>query len=354
MSVLEERYRSLLRLLPASYREVWEEDMVATFLQAIATDDADEADFLADFGRPSLAEVVSVASLAARLRLGGVDAPPRTYAWGEAVRLVGLVGLLVNGVIGGAEIAMLLWAADRVPSLSGPPSALAAGPSPTLGDVVLTLGGVLWIGAYVALVLGHRRPANALAFLALIPFVVVVVWSTAAFAIGREPTTTPHLLSAWCVVLINTAAVAALAAFHRDAPAVARRPWLVAGVVGMAMVPLMATLTVAQSATLATLLDPPGLTCLAVVGAIVVSAGRGSTPSWSIALSLLAGGALVLRLVSLLDYGWHGVFGWGSAAITLALIQAVAVAGAGLWVGAVSSRALRGMTHPVEAGAAST
>ncbi len=31
MSVLEDRYRSLLRLLPASYRAVGEEDMVTTW-----------------------------------------------------------------------------------------------------------------------------------------------------------------------------------------------------------------------------------------------------------------------------------------------------------------------------------
>jgi len=30
-----------LRLLPASYREVWEEDMVSTFLASVHTDDRD-------------------------------------------------------------------------------------------------------------------------------------------------------------------------------------------------------------------------------------------------------------------------------------------------------------------------
>lgn len=31
---LEHRYRRLLRLLPAGYRQAWEEDMVTTFLHS--------------------------------------------------------------------------------------------------------------------------------------------------------------------------------------------------------------------------------------------------------------------------------------------------------------------------------
>ena len=53
MTVLEQRYRSLLRLLPGSYRKVWEEDMVASFLEAMARDDPDEADYLADCDGPA-------------------------------------------------------------------------------------------------------------------------------------------------------------------------------------------------------------------------------------------------------------------------------------------------------------
>ena len=38
-SVLETRYRALLRILPADYRAAWEEEMVATFLQGMVTDE---------------------------------------------------------------------------------------------------------------------------------------------------------------------------------------------------------------------------------------------------------------------------------------------------------------------------
>jgi hypothetical protein len=39
MTRLEERHRRVLRSLPAPYRKIWEEDMVATFLARVATDD---------------------------------------------------------------------------------------------------------------------------------------------------------------------------------------------------------------------------------------------------------------------------------------------------------------------------
>jgi hypothetical protein len=76
---LEQRYRLVLRtLLPASYRKLWEEDMVATFLESMDSDDAEAAEFLADYGRPGWSEVASVAALAVRLRLGAAEAPLRS------------------------------------------------------------------------------------------------------------------------------------------------------------------------------------------------------------------------------------------------------------------------------------
>ena len=67
MSTLETRYRSVLRLLPLPYRQVWEEEMVATFVESMMPDDPNDADFVAEFGRPAWSEVASVAALAVRL-----------------------------------------------------------------------------------------------------------------------------------------------------------------------------------------------------------------------------------------------------------------------------------------------
>ena len=82
MSVLEDRYRAVLRVLPASYRAVWGEEMVSTFLDSTRTGDPEDDEFLADFGRPSMSEVVSVVVLAVRVRLAGPAVAPRIAVGG--------------------------------------------------------------------------------------------------------------------------------------------------------------------------------------------------------------------------------------------------------------------------------
>ena len=65
MNSLEQRYRRALRMLPAAYRRVWEDEMVAAYLDRVADEDdgdRDAADFRADYGSPAWSEVASVAS----------------------------------------------------------------------------------------------------------------------------------------------------------------------------------------------------------------------------------------------------------------------------------------------------
>jgi hypothetical protein len=94
--------------------------MVATFLESMASDDAEAAEYLADYGRPSWSEVASVAALAVRLRLGAADPPLRSGAWGEAVRLVALMGLLVHAAAATIEAGSTLWLAGRIDWLAAP------------------------------------------------------------------------------------------------------------------------------------------------------------------------------------------------------------------------------------------
>ena len=54
MSVLEDRYRTVLRMLPVSYRAGREDAMAAAFLDRTWTGDPDDDEFLADYGRPTL------------------------------------------------------------------------------------------------------------------------------------------------------------------------------------------------------------------------------------------------------------------------------------------------------------
>jgi PadR family transcriptional regulator, regulatory protein PadR len=80
---LERRYRRVLRLLPGWYRQRWEQDMVAAFLDSWLTGDQEADEYISKVAGPSWAETASVAALAARLYLSGTatsrtepDAPP--------------------------------------------------------------------------------------------------------------------------------------------------------------------------------------------------------------------------------------------------------------------------------------
>ena len=78
---LEQRYRRVLRLLPGWYRERWEADMVAAFLDSWHTGDPDDDEFALKFCKPTWPEVTDVAVLAIRLHLGG-PGTPRRYCLG--------------------------------------------------------------------------------------------------------------------------------------------------------------------------------------------------------------------------------------------------------------------------------
>jgi hypothetical protein len=77
---LERRYRRVLRLLPGWYRQQWEQDMVAAFLDSWLTGDPETDECVLEFCKPGWAETASVACLAVRLHLGG-PGTPRRYAW---------------------------------------------------------------------------------------------------------------------------------------------------------------------------------------------------------------------------------------------------------------------------------
>lgn len=337
MTVLEERYRSVLRLLPASYRAVWEEDMVATFLASALSADPAEAEDVADLGRPSWAEVVSVVALATRLRLGGVEAPPRAFAWGAAVRTVALVGLLVNAAMSVVWFASLLWVTGAAPALPYPPYRMP-GASPV--ELGWTLAGLLWLGAYVALVLGRRHVAQRLAIVALAPGAVLTVYDTVTAQ--RPPSA---VLTVWSQLLVTVLLTAALVAYHRDAPPIRRTPWLVAIPVGVLLGYLPAYVWLTRPA--GSILDWAGVCSVAVVLAAVVhlagrAAGRVRPSShWSLALALLALAALVLRATSVLDLVWSAALAANRTLVLVAVAELGAVLVLGVALAVLAARALR-------------
>jgi hypothetical protein len=299
---LEERYRRVLRALPSYYRKRWEEDMVTAFLESSLTGDPEEDEFITEYGKPSLPEIASVAGLAARLYLGGVGAPRRYFAWGQATRWAVLVVLLEHAVRALAGFVFLAWAHRLLGWLPPPPARVLATQSGTgIWPTVWYTVGYAWIVAYLALVLGYRRTAQVIAVLAIAPDLIYLVRSQ--FGIGQVPRLVPWAIGPWAMwILIDLVPVLAMAAFHRDAPPVARRPWQLALPMTFLLVavPLLAVEFTGHDGWVP---GAPGLFCVLVAVACLVHApqarSRATSGMWSLTLMLLAADTGLLRIFTL-------------------------------------------------------
>ena len=290
---LEQRYRRALRLLPRYYRDRWEEDMVATFLDGWLTGDPDEDSVTMEYDRPTREEIISVIGLAARLRLGGPGAPRRYFAWGQAVRNAVLGVMLAHAVWGLGQVALFARSRHLIGWLPPPSGGFWPGLSYATGYA--------WIVVFAALLLVDYRTARVLALL--------VVGADAATVLHEQLAgmlVSPFANWAY-VALIDLAPVLAMAAFHRDAPPAARRPWLLALPVTylLAYAPLLVLQATGNSAWVP---DNSGLFCLLVAVACLVHAPRAwsrrsaGSGVWSLTLTLLAAVAGGYRVASLSDY----------------------------------------------------
>ncbi len=302
---LEQRYRRVLRLLPGYYRDTWEEDMVAAFLDSWMTGDPDEDSVTMEYDRPSRQEVASVVGLAARLYLGGAGAPRRYFAWGQAVRGAALAVVLVHATQGLAGLTLLTWRRHLAGWFPALPASLA-GPVPGgAWPAVMNAVDCVWIVIFVALVLGHHQTARVVAALAVTVDLVFLLQAQFAGLLLRP-------LGAWSSwFLFDFGLVLGMAAFHWDAPPAARRPWLLAlpGYFLLVPVPVLVFQATGNQAWLP---DSAGLGCLVVALACLAHAPRALSRSrsrqaadsgvWSLALTLLAAAAGVWRIVSLGSY----------------------------------------------------
>jgi hypothetical protein len=296
---LERRYRRVLRLLPRWYREQWEQDMVAAFLDSWLTGNPEVDEYIRKAAGPSAAEVASVARLAIRLHLGG-PGTPRRRAWGQAIRRAALAVLLVHTVVDVNVLGFLVWDRRLVDWLPPPPGSLAIAPS-GVWDTVYYLSGVAWIVIFVALALGHYRTARVLAALAIVPDPVALVQ---AHFTGIMPAP----FGSWPFwVLFSVAPALAMTAFRRDATPVSPWRWLLALPVGYLLVygPLLALQATGNSAWMP---DFGGLCCILVSLACLAHAPRAwsrqapSTGLWSLTLVLLAAVAGAYRIATLSIY----------------------------------------------------
>jgi hypothetical protein len=297
---LEQRYRRVLRLLPGYYRQRWEQDMVAAFLDSWTSGDPEDEEWALEFCRPTWGEVASVVGLAARLYLGGAASPRRYFAWGQAVRRAVLAVVLVHAVLGLEVLVRTAWS-RRLSGVPAPPAGLAVVAPGGVWPAVYHLVNLAWIVIFVTLAAGHYRPARVLAALAIVPGLAAVLQAQVT---GIVPA--PFGPWAWWV-LVDLVPVLAMAAFHHDAPPPARWPWLLALPAGYLLVyaPLLALLVTGNAAWLP---DFPGLCCLLVALACLAHAPRAwsrqaaGSGVWSLTLTLLAAVAGAYRIVTLAGY----------------------------------------------------
>jgi hypothetical protein len=286
---LEQRYRRVLRLLPGYYRDKWEEDMVAAFLDGWLTGDPDEDSVTMEYDRPTRPEMISAVGLAARLYLGGVGTPRRYFAWGQAVRNAVLGVMLAHAVWGLGQLALFARSRHLIGWLPPPPG----GFWPTLSYAI----GYAWIVVFVSLVLVDYRAARFIAVLVVGADVATVLHEQLAGTLASPFATWSSL------VVLDLVPVLALTAFHRDAPPVARRPWLLALPAWYLLVSVPA-LAAELSGHAAWVPDVAGRCCLLVSllclfhGARVWSGRAGAGP-WSLTLLLLAAVTGLYRLTSL-------------------------------------------------------
>jgi hypothetical protein len=277
-SPLEQRYRRVLRLLPAGYRQAWEEDMVASFLQSAEDTRSD---------RPTLGERLSVVWLATRLRLNGSHAAPGWAVWYHVVYGIGLLVLLYQAV------AATATAGSTVGFLATSEFGVGRWYAPSL---LSRFVGLLWVAAFACLVLRRVAAARTLATLAALAAIGVTIGIVVEYGPLPEPFGLGNLSRlGWLVV--SAAIVIVVPKDAKASPSV----WFGAYLVGSAVV-----LTFELRAFWPALFVPwpwPGfgnltsVSSVALIAALAVAFARiRSAPHWLLAIGIVAGGLGGIRL----------------------------------------------------------
>ncbi|MFJ3669460.1 hypothetical protein ACIPSE_23695 [Streptomyces sp. NPDC090106] len=310
-TLLEARYRTVLRLLPAYYRRAREEEMVEVYLWDVDQETQDQS-------RPTLGEVASIAALAVRSRLAAAGAPRRYAVLGSAARRFALYAVLLQAAaVVSDEILRLTWAAthgarEREVFLSG---FIGRG---ALNGVVEIAGWVLpllWTVGFFALVHDRRRLARTAVLLAALP----TLWPLLAPLVIDWTASDPWFALA-NALFAGLPALAVCAAYHRDAPPAAL-PFGTPGAVFAACCVLSGAAVVVLPGT-ADLVWAPAA-CF-VLGALVLLAPRARRADGD-ALALAALGLLLLVVRVAALYPWLGA-GLPADLVAGAVVQAAALA----------------------------
>ncbi|WP_037676655.1 hypothetical protein [Streptomyces griseus] len=252
-TLLEARYRAVLRLLPPYYRRAREDEMVETYLWDLDRDTQDQS-------RPTWGEVAGVVALAVRSRVGAPGAPHPYALLGSAARHFALFAVLLQAAAALVDrVLALTWSSTRgaaewrlfVSGFTG------HGPSSGAVEVAQWTLPLLWTVAYFALLRDRRRPARVASCLAALPTLWPLLGPLVSDSLPPEPAfATASALLAWLSVL------ALSVAHHRDAPPAS----LPAGTPGLVL-----------------------LACCVVMGASVVLLPDGVDSAWAPVTCFLVG-----------------------------------------------------------------
>ncbi|MFF7445423.1 MULTISPECIES: hypothetical protein [unclassified Streptomyces] len=296
-TLLEARYRTVLRLLPAYYRRDREEEMVEVYLWDVDRDTQDQS-------RPTLGEVASIAVLAVRTRLATTGAPRRYVLLGSAVRHFALYAVLLQAAaVVSDEILRVTWSATRGAREWDLFLAGFTGPDP-LSAVVAIAGWVLpllWTVAFFALIHDRRRLARTAVVLAALP----TLWPLVGPLVSDWSVSDPWFATA-IALFAWLPALAVCAAYHRDAP----RATLPGDAPGLAFL-ACCVVTGASLAIVPAMADiawaPATCFVLAVLGWLLLRTRRAVPGAGSSALALAVLGLLILAVRVAALFPWLGL-----------------------------------------------
>jgi len=268
MTLLERRYRRLLALYPWSHRRRYEEEMLTVLLAGAEPGQR----------RPGIRDVLNVAAAAASVRLRAVPGALSTFAWSAGAAVTGLL----------ASLALLAGAVDQAPDRTLPiyvsdGSTVAYLLIPGRSGSWLPVAG--WAAVILCAVLGWRRPAAGLAWLA-------AGWEVFDFVRAYRDLPVLGVDVAWKVVLAVVAAAALTIAGLSAATsrAVALIGWRRLLTIGAALAVLLA-------APLVNRLTVPSYTETAPA-AVYVIGGYESTSAWVI-LAIMVGLAAAWLMIGI-------------------------------------------------------
>ncbi|MDH6213975.1 hypothetical protein [Streptomyces pseudovenezuelae] len=297
-TLLETRYRAVLRLLPAYYRQAREEEMVETYLWDLDRDTQDQS-------RPTLGETASVAALALRSRLAASGAPRRYALLGSTARHFALFAVLLQATAALVDRVLgLTWASTHGSSQWDMFVSAFTDQGPLFGVVEVAEWALplLWTVGFFALVHDRRRLARTSVLLAALP----TLWPFVGPLVSDSVVPSDLWFAVVTALFAWLSALALCAAYHRDAPAAA----LPVGSPGL----VFAAFAVVTGASIVLLPGAPDTawapaTCFLVgaVGWLVLrsrSADRGPAGG---AVALAALGLLLLAVRVAALYPWLGL-----------------------------------------------